>query len=88
MKPYYHTILKYISDNNGPLPKGHHRCSMCKYSSKFKANVMRHERSVHSIGLDGVPSPNIQYVCAMCPYKSTYRSNVMRHEKSIHKVGI
>ncbi|WAR28938.1 ZBT18-like protein [Mya arenaria] len=36
-----------------PIPKGHHKCSMCNYNSKFKANVTRHEKSVHGMNCDG-----------------------------------
>ncbi|XP_052787253.1 zinc finger and BTB domain-containing protein 18-like [Mya arenaria] len=76
----------FIVQNESPIPKGHHKCSMCNYNSKFKANVTRHEKSVHGMNCDGAMN-STEYVCALCTYRSTYRSNVMRHEKSVHKLS-
>ncbi|KAH3868928.1 zinc finger protein 423-like isoform X3 [Dreissena polymorpha] len=72
--------------SDSPLPKGHSKCAICSYNSKFKANVTRHERKVHGLNADGVDTPTVEYVCALCSYRSSYRSNVMRHEKNVHKI--
>jgi hypothetical protein len=68
------------------VPKGYSKCGMCNYMSKFKANVTRHERSIHKINIEGSTLVTAQYMCALCEYRSMYRANLVRHEKSVHKV--
>ncbi|KAJ8686836.1 hypothetical protein QAD02_022630 [Eretmocerus hayati] len=55
-----------------------HRCNLCSYRSRFKTNLDRHKRNVHS---DSDP----RFKCDSCDFRTKYKSCLDRHFKSFHE---
>ncbi|KAF2367628.1 Zinc finger C2H2-type [Trinorchestia longiramus] len=60
------------------------QCSRCSYSSPVKAQVMRHERSLHRIGVSKVTTANNIFKCPHCPYTAARKCRLTEHIDSRH----
>ena len=77
-------ICKTMCAGEGENLLHFHVCDQvgCKYKSKTKMNVRRHQQYVHNIGV-------VWYPCSVrnCTYKSKAKADLKKHEREKHEIG-
>lgn len=60
------------------------RCSRCSYSSPVRSQMLRHERSLHKIGVGRITTGNNLYKCSQCPYSAARKGRLQEHIEMRH----
>lgn len=55
------------------------KCSRCSYSSPVKSQLLRHERSLHKIGIGTITPANNLYKCTECSYTAARKARLAEH---------
>ena len=53
-----------------------YKCKECKFISKRKSELKRHQESAHN---------GVKYSCDQCNYKASKRGNLKRHQETLHE---
>jgi len=64
---------------------GHYHCRYCGHSSRYKQNVLKHEKvHKHFLPDEAAPPNQRYYSCRQCGFLSRYAKNLWEHERNKH----